>query len=79
MRSLAALLDERSDELLGVGLEDLVDLVEDRVDVVVERLLALGDVGLGGDAPPGGRLLAALARLLLLVCLSAPCAMPTSC
>ena len=49
LRSLAALLDERLHEVLGVVLEDLVDLVEDGVDVVVERLLALGDVGLGGD------------------------------
>ena len=48
--SLAALLDEPAHELLGVGLEDLVDLVEDRVDVGVERLLALGEVG--GRARP---------------------------
>src|SRR5829696_4321765 len=34
-RSLAALLHEALDELLGVALEDVVDLVEDRVDVVV--------------------------------------------
>ena len=46
--SLAALLDERLHEVLGVRLEHVVDLVEDRVDVVVERFLALGDVGLGG-------------------------------
>ena len=31
-----------ADELLGVGLEDLVDLVEHRVDVLVERGLARG-------------------------------------
>ena len=49
--SLAALLDERLHEVLGVGLEDVVDLVEDRVDVLVELLLALGDVGLGRDLP----------------------------
>ena len=36
--SLPALLDERLHEVLGVGLEHVVDLVEDRVDVVVERL-----------------------------------------
>ena len=44
--SLATLLDERLHEVLGVALEDVVDLVEDRVDVLVELLLALGDVGL---------------------------------
>ena len=38
--SLAALLDEAAHELLGVGLEDAVDLVEDAVDVGVEVLLA---------------------------------------
>ena len=43
---LAALLDERLHEVLGVGLEHVVDLVEDRVDVLVELLLALGDVAL---------------------------------
>ena len=32
--SLAALLHEAADELLGVGLQDAVDLVEDAVDVV---------------------------------------------
>ena len=46
-RSLAALLDEAADELLGVLLEHVVDLVEDRVDVVVELRLALRDVALG--------------------------------
>src|SRR5918994_4832651 len=45
--SLAALLDERLHEVLGVGLEHLVDLVEDRVDVLVDHLLALGHVRLG--------------------------------
>src|SRR5690349_13376939 len=69
--SLAALLDERLHEVLGVGLEHLVDLVQDRVDVLVELFLALGDVGLGGL---GGLdlLLAALAGLLLLLCHLAP-------
>ena len=45
--SLPALLHEAADELLGVGLQHLVDLVEDRVDVLVELLLALGDVVVG--------------------------------
>src|ERR1700753_3922902 len=36
---LAALLHVRADELLSVLLEDLVDLVEDRVHVVGELLL----------------------------------------
>src|SRR5689334_5389722 len=45
--SLSALLHEAADELLGILLEHVVDLVEDRVDVVVELLLALG-VDLGG-------------------------------
>src|SRR5690242_5016562 len=63
---LAALLDEGLHEVLGVGLEDVVDLVEDRVDVVVESLLALRDIGLGRDL--GDLLgLARLARLLLLL------------
>src|SRR6516162_3333943 len=39
--SLAALLDIGADELLGVLLEDLVDLVEDRVHVVGQLLVAL--------------------------------------
>src|SRR5579871_4337345 len=44
---LAALLDVRAHELLGVLLEHLVDLVEDRVDVVGELLVPLLDL-LGG-------------------------------
>src|SRR5579862_9714613 len=44
---LAALLDVRADELLGVLLEHLVDLVEDRVHVVGELLVPLLDL-LGG-------------------------------
>ena len=48
--SLPALLDERLHEVLGVGLQHVVDLVEDRVDVVVQRFLALGDVALGDAA-----------------------------
>ena len=52
-------------ELLGVGLQHAVDLVEDRVDVVVEVFLALGDVALGGRPPRG--VLAALSSALLLL------------
>ena len=48
-RLLAALLDVRADELLGVLLEHLVDLVEDRVHVVGELLVPLLDLlGRGG-------------------------------
>src|SRR3954454_7321441 len=64
--SLAALLDEGLHEVFRVGLEDVVDLVEDGVDVVVQRFLALGDIALGDDF--GGLLhLRGLARLLLLL------------
>src|SRR3954451_22660603 len=42
--SLPTLLHESADELLGVLLEDLVDLVQDRVDVLVEPLFPLLDV-----------------------------------
>src|SRR5688500_1512803 len=66
IESLSALLDERLHEVLGVGLEDLVDLVEDRVDVLVDHLLALGDVGLL-DLIGRGVLLRGLERLLLLL------------
>src|ERR1700691_4067664 len=41
---LAALLDVRADELLGVLLEHFVDLVEDRVHVVGELLVPLLDL-----------------------------------
>src|SRR5579884_2744038 len=41
---LSALLDEAAHEVLGVGLEDLVDLVQDGVDVVVQLVLALLEV-----------------------------------
>jgi hypothetical protein len=41
--SLAALLHEAAHELLGVLLEHVVDLVQDRVHVVVELFLALGN------------------------------------
>src|ERR1700712_453525 len=56
---LATLLDERLHEVLGVGLEDVVDVLEDRVDVLVELLLAFGD-GVG-------RCWCSIGRLLLLV------------
>src|SRR5919106_5539119 len=65
--SLAALLDERLHEVLGVGLQYLVDLVENGVDVVVEGFLALGDIGLGSHLLLGGGLLTALLWLLLLL------------
>src|SRR6516225_4754571 len=38
---LAALLDVGADELLGVLLEDLIDLVENRVHIVGQLLVAL--------------------------------------
>src|SRR5262245_19226598 len=65
-RLLAALLTERSDEVLGVRLEHVGDLVEQRVDVLGELLLALGDVGrvLGLD-------LVDFVRLALRPCLAA--------
>ena len=40
---LAALLDVGPDELLGVLLENLVDLIEDRIDVVGELFLPVPD------------------------------------
>src|SRR5215468_4391161 len=50
-RSLTALLHVRAHEFLGVLLQDLVDLVEDRVDVVGQLLVPfldlLGRAGLG--------------------------------
>ena len=48
--SLPTLLHEAADELLGVLLEHLVDLVEDRVDVVVELLLALAAASFGASS-----------------------------
>src|SRR5712692_9248768 len=62
---LAALLHVRPDELLGVLLEHLVDLVEYRVDVIGQLLTAL--LALLG---------ALLERLLLLLLLATPCGMP---
>src|SRR5215213_1341421 len=66
-RLLPALLDERLHEVLGVRLEDVVDLVEDRVDVLVELFLALRDVTLRGSLSLflGLR---GLLRLLVLLC-----------
>src|SRR3954463_13248104 len=43
--SLPSLLHVRSHELLGVLLEHLVDLVQDRVDVLGHFLVPLGDLG----------------------------------
>src|SRR5882757_1094642 len=47
--SLPTLLHEAADELLRVLLQHLVDLVKNRVDVLVEPFLALGDVFLRLD------------------------------
>src|SRR4051812_45992864 len=67
-RLLAAFLNESANEVLGVRLENLVDLVEDRVDVLGQFLVALGDVGggLGGlvDLVLGGALRAGLAAFM---------------
>src|SRR6185436_14813300 len=40
-RLLATLLDVGADEVLGVLLQDVVDLVEDRVDILAELLATL--------------------------------------
>src|ERR1700684_1116634 len=64
LTSLAALLHVRPDELLGVLLEHLVDLVQDRVDVVGQLVLALLDV-LGSLRRSVLLLLAAPGRLTL--------------
>src|SRR5680860_252442 len=63
---LSALLDKGLHEVLCVGLEHLVDLVEDRVDVLVELLLALDDGVLRSNL---GRVLGFRALLWLLVLL----------
>src|ERR1700709_2623950 len=65
--SLPALLDERLHEVLRVGLEHITDRAADRVDVLVELFLALGDVALRCRL---GLLrgLRGLLRLLLLLC-----------
>src|SRR3954469_23544383 len=57
--SLAALLHEAADELLGVRLEHPVDLVEDAVDVVGQPLLD------GGAGRRSGWRLRGLRRLLV--------------
>src|SRR5580765_4484719 len=66
--SLAALLDEAADELLGIGLEHAVDLVEDGVDVGVEVLLAGAGLRCCGSRlrPVVGRVVPALWSALLL-------------
>src|SRR5207249_7406616 len=46
-RLLAAPLDVALDELLGVLLEDVVNLVEQLVDVFLDLLALLGDLGVG--------------------------------
>lgn len=43
--SLASLLDKCTNELLSVLLEDLIDLVENRVNVFTERLVTLSNAG----------------------------------
>src|SRR5450755_2389090 len=72
-RSLAALLHEAPDEVLGVRLEHIVDVVEDRVDVFGELLVPLGDVRVGlcagGDLTLSVNVLLALrAALTTVVC-----------
>ena len=53
--SLAALLDETAHKLLGIGLQDAVDLIEHAVDIGVEAFLAgahLARVGVGALVVP---------------------------
>src|SRR5688500_7282793 len=66
--SLAPLLHEAADELLSVGLEHAVDLVQDAVDVGVEVLLAGGGFrrGRSGLGCLVGGVVAALWSALLL-------------
>src|SRR6478609_6521834 len=45
--SLAALLDEGANEVLGVRLEDVVYFVEDRIDVLGQFLVSLRDIRRG--------------------------------
>src|ERR1700754_2501373 len=59
---LAALLHVRTHEVLGVLLEHVVDLVEDRVDVLAELLAAL----LAGRGGAGAVLVVAAASTLAL-------------
>src|SRR5436853_134783 len=46
-RLLAAALDVALDEFLGVLFEDVVDLVQQLVDVFLDLLALLGDLGAG--------------------------------
>ena len=46
---LTPFLNKRSNEILGVRLKHIVDLVENRVDVLGQFLVPFGDVGLDGD------------------------------
>jgi hypothetical protein len=77
--SLPALLDEGLHELLGVLLEDLVDLIEDRVNVCVEvgrfprRELDLLD--LVGPRSLDPSLFTLRAHALTLICPVPPCAL----
>ena len=48
----AASLHVALHELLGVLLEDVVDLVEELVDVFLDLLALLGNLGIGGGAIP---------------------------
>src|SRR4051794_10418566 len=64
-RLLAALLHEGPDEVLGVRLQHVVDLVQDAVDVVVQPLLGGGGRGRGARRVVG-LVVAALRALLLL-------------
>src|SRR5437773_7009897 len=68
MRLLAAPLHVALDELLGVLLEDVVDLVEQLVDVFLDLLALLGDLGAGGSAVTAFGGLARPGFLLLLLC-----------
>src|SRR6476469_3471914 len=62
--SLSALLDVRTDELLGVGLEDAVDRVEQVVELFLQGLALPGGCGLLDDFLALGR-----RRFLLLLTL----------
>src|ERR687895_1168181 len=53
-RSLAALLDVGLDELLGVLLQDLIDLIEDVVHLLLQLLALGGRGGLPGLFPTVG-------------------------
>lgn len=44
-KSLASLLHESPNELFRVLFQDLIDLIEDRVNVFTERLMTLSNVG----------------------------------